>query len=286
MSALQGVRGVKLRDKTDPAQPRSQRDGRKPFCVSPQTDWVLPNCGTKQRYALRELLRQNSIVYAKRGRRLPKVCQRTPKLRAVLLRDHTFHCQNVSSSLPPVSSAPGYVSAAQNTATASSHEDKQDKHNKLHKHLRGSAVSRQLLSRSDSFFPLPSDLTLLRRPTFVSSLPVINRDVHLLAQSLKPLVIEDSFIKTVRFYQTHYPLLLERKTDDVKEKIVTRRCVTPMDEEAIINKRAKDMNRRIVRFDQQLDTLEKDVDSDDFVTELRAETFDPRQWAWNSTRYL
>ena len=224
-------------------------------------------------YDLRQLLKQNSVVYAKKGRRLPKVCHRTPRLRAVLLKEHTFHGPVLTSSLPPLSS------------TTQSATSRPSRHDKTHKHFQVLEKTEDYLSRSEPFLPLPTDLTLLRRPTFVSALPVINRDVHILAQSLKPLVIDDSFNKTVMFYQTHYPLLLERRSDDGKEKIVTRRCVTPLDDATIAAKRAKGLNQRIVLFNQQLEHLETDADNEDFQTELKTDTFDPRQWPWNSGRY-
>ena len=131
----------------------------------------------------------------------------------------------------------------------------------------------------------PTEKLLLRRPNIYKAEPLKRNDelfeAYAKMSELKLLKF-DKTADSYKFYLRHFPLLLQKQTDDDQRTgTPTRRgTASPESPMSAMIKRKTDLNKRLTELEAMVDKMEKATEPDDvkFQTELRSPVFDPTSW--------
>ncbi|XP_041354338.1 uncharacterized protein LOC121372138 [Gigantopelta aegis] len=219
-----------------------------------------------------ELLKAESILRTRRGSRLPKLCQKTRTLRVRCRAPEV----GTASLRPPLftrsipAPAPRPPSPSPSAAPPPVETD---------------SKIEQTLEPSKSFVQPASEtsLSLLRRPTGSRYSPCTLDSWQfrkvLRSYSLRQIGNVD-WTKCMTFYEEHFPLLLETLYTDHARVIRDNLAL-------MFRNRCRDVNLKLKKLDSRLDNIQRQYErnNEDFLTELRKQPFDPREWPWNLEEY-
>lgn len=133
----------------------------------------------------------------------------------------------------------------------------------------------------------PTERTLLRRPTVrkAESLELEDELFEAFVNITQLRVLKfKKFSETYKFYQTHYPILLEKLVvEEQSSGTMPRRHTIAHDSPtSFMFKRKLELNYRLTEMESLLDKLEETTEPGDvkFKTVLRNPVFDPTSWPW------
>ncbi|XP_071114584.1 uncharacterized protein [Haliotis cracherodii] len=223
----------------------------------------------EEKHKIERAFQKNSIVYAKKSPRLPKVYQLSKKIHHLANAEYPFTSPTIPEHLPTLTAK---------VASSSSSPD------------RKSPFTRETTAPL-GLPPLPAShlhASLLRRPTTLGTRPLKEKDEEFKAFAtrldLQPLIIDDCPFKTLKFYTYKYPLLLKNLLKKDREKYADRHSLNPILCPDPLQ-RGSDVGKRLAVSNMALEELDKETEDCRFTTELRDDTFDPRRWLWNRYRY-
>ncbi|CAL1540424.1 unnamed protein product [Lymnaea stagnalis] len=135
----------------------------------------------------------------------------------------------------------------------------------------------------------------LRRPTTqpTQSVPQ-NSDLFkiiLKGKELKPFSFKGDQLKAIRFYSSHYPLLLKKLFDGYRSLPGSAKTLTGSDvidalRMTSAEKRIQEITAWIARMDESIVQFETDPEDEGTIeTVLRSDPFDPRLWSWNLNKF-
>ncbi|XP_046556923.1 uncharacterized protein LOC124266165 [Haliotis rubra] len=224
-----------------------------------------------EKHKVERTLRRSSIVYAKKSPRRPKVYEHAKRVHYLASAEYRFTSPRVPELFPTLTT-------------------KLESHTSTFTPDRKSPSTRETTT-TVGLPPIPDPslkASLLRRPTTIGTRPLEEKDEGFQAFAnrldLKPITIDDSPSKTLKFYTHKYLLLLQKLLKEDRDKYADRRSVNPnLGPDPL--KRGSDVGKRLVVLNMALEELDKETIDCRFITELREDTFDPRRWPWNRNRY-